>query len=233
LKILIVDDEERYLKMLEAMLLPEGYKVLKAKSGEEALKILKTENVQAVLLDILMPDLSGYDVLKIIRGNKNLDTLPVIILTCLTDKAERIKGLQLGADDFISKPFDLEELRAKIYTQIKIKYIRRQLNEKAKLEKVINKIDEGIIVADGNFAPLNINTKARELLGIKEDPADILIYFKENYNEDVRAREGRINYILKQKSGENDAVFLSLTIDPVRDASEEIDSYIFILKKVE
>ncbi|OGF45293.1 MAG: hypothetical protein A2231_11220 [Candidatus Firestonebacteria bacterium RIFOXYA2_FULL_40_8] len=233
MKILIVDDEERYLKMLEAMLLPEGYKVLKAKSGEEALKILKTENVQAVLLDILMPDLSGYDVLKIIRGNKNLDTLPVIILTCLTDKAERIKGLQLGADDFISKPFDLEELRAKIYTQIKIKYIRRQLNEKAKLEKVINKIDEGIIVADGNFAPLNINTKARELLGIKEDPADILIYFKENYNEDVRAREGRINYILKQKSGENDAVFLSLTIDPVRDASEEIDSYIFILKKVE
>ncbi|OGF47884.1 MAG: hypothetical protein A2452_12015 [Candidatus Firestonebacteria bacterium RIFOXYC2_FULL_39_67] len=233
MKILIVDDEEKDLKMLEAMLLPEGYGVVKAKSGEEALRILKSENVLVVLLDILMPGLSGYDVLKTIREDKNLDTMPVIILTALTSKEERIKGLELGADDFISKPLAMEELRAKIYTQVKLKYLRRQLTERAKLLKVINKIGEGVIVSDKKFAPVNINIKAGELLGIKAAPVNIMNYLKDNYNEDIQVSEGRKNYILKQKLNLGDAIFLSLTIDPIKDVSGAIDSYIFIFKKIE
>ncbi|OGF45294.1 MAG: hypothetical protein A2231_11225 [Candidatus Firestonebacteria bacterium RIFOXYA2_FULL_40_8] len=230
--ILIIDDEERNLKMLENMLLPEGYKVLKANNGTDALEILRTETVHAVLTDIMMPGISGFDVLKKIRENKELAALSVIILTSLTDKEERIKGLELGADDFISKPFDLDELRAKINTQVKLNYLRMQLNERAKLVKVINKIDEGVIIANSDFVPVSINTKARELLGVKEIPVNILSYLKEKFSEDIRVSDERINVILKQKTNQSDnAPSISLTIELIKDSSGEVDSYIFILKK--
>ena len=230
--ILIIDDEERNLKMLEAMLLPEGYRVLKANNGKDALLLLKSESVQAVLTDVMMPGLSGFDVLKAIRTNKDLAPLSVIILTSLTDKEERMKGLELGADDFISKPFDMDELRAKINTHVKLNYLRMQLNERAKLVKVINKIDEGVIVANPYFVPVSINTSAREMLGMKEAPANILVYLKEKYNQDINVSDEKITVILKQKTfTDNIARPLSLTIEIIKDAFGEIDSYILIFKK--
>ena len=231
--ILLVDDEEKNLKLMGAMLLREGYRVLKANNGNDALEMLKSEDVQAVLLDVMMPGLSGYDVLKKIRENRDLAALPVIIISALMEKEERLKGLQLGADDFISKPFDMDELRAKINTQVKLDYLRRQLSERAKLVKVMNKIDEGIIIADKYFVPVSMNMKAKSLMGIKEAPANIMKYLKENYNEDVRVTEGRTNYILKQKLNKGNAGFFSLTIDTIKDASDAVDSYIYIIKKVE
>ena len=91
----------------------KGYNVLNAENGEDALEILRNSSVDLVLLDIMMPGISGFDVLKSIRENKKLQSLPVIIITALADKENRLKGLQLGADDFISKPFDVDELVVK------------------------------------------------------------------------------------------------------------------------
>ena len=88
----------------------KGYNVLNAENGQDALKILGITSVDLVLLDIMMPGISGFDVLKSIRENKKLQSLPVIIITALADKGNRLKGLQLGADDFITKPFDVDEL---------------------------------------------------------------------------------------------------------------------------
>ena len=230
--ILIIDDEEKNLKLLEAMLLPEGYRVLKANNGKDALEILKRESVQTVLTDIMMPGISGFEVLKAIRTNKDLAPLSVIILTALTDKEERLKGLEMGADDFISKPFDMDELRAKINTQVKLNYLRMQLNERAKLVKVINKIDEGVIVANSYFVPVSINTSAREMLGMKEAPVNILAYLKEKYSQDIEVSDERVTVILKQKNfKDNIARPLMLTIEMIKDIFGEIDSYILIFKK--
>lgn len=232
--ILLVDDEEKDLKLLEKLLLPEGYKILKADGGVEALEILKTESVQLVLLDIVMPGLSGYDVLRTIRETRGLTALPVIIVSALINTDERIKGLQAGADDFISKPFDLTELRVKINNQVKLNYLRMQLNEKAKLLIVIDKLNEGIIVANNKFVPISINSKARELLGLKEDPVNIMTYLEENFNEGISGVEGKTTVILKKKLDKYGKVlFLSLTVEPIRDASGGVDSYIVIIKTVE
>ena len=232
--ILVVDDEERNLKLLEAMLLPEGYKVLKARDGQIALDLLKSENVDAILLDIMMPVLNGFEVLKIVRENKNTATVPVIILTSLIDKEDRIKGLQMGADDYILKPFDLDELRAKINTQVKLGYLRRQINERTKLIKVVNRLEEGIILTDSAFVPVSVNMKARNLLELKEVPPNLIAFINAKYNENISASIGRSNYILKQKMEEdNSTVLFSLTIDQFKNVSDEIDSYLFVVKKIE
>ena len=225
--ILLVDDEESNLKLLETMLLPQGYKVLTANNGKSALDLLKTEDAQVVLLDIMMPGMTGFEVLKLIRENKELGALPVIVLTSLGDKENRIKGLQLGADDYISKPFNLEELRAKINSQFDLYHLRKQLNGKGSLLKVINRIGEGVVIADNNFVPVIISVKAKDMLGIKELPENIFNYLSGKYNDDIAAGTVRTSYVFKQ----NEA-YLSLTIDPVKDGAEEIDSYIIIIKNI-
>jgi Response regulators consisting of a CheY-like receiver domain and a winged-helix DNA-binding domain len=97
-------------------------------NGEDALEILRNASVDLVLLDVMMPGISGFDVLKSIRENKKLQSLPVIIITGLADKENRLKGLQLGADDFIAKPFDVDELLVKISSQIKLAFLRNQVS---------------------------------------------------------------------------------------------------------
>jgi len=215
------------------MLLPEGYKVVKADNGKKALEILNAESVQVVLMDILMPGLSGFDVLKEIRENKNLRALPVILLTALRDKDNRLKGLELGADDYISKPFDLNELRAKVNSKVKLGFLRTQLNERAKLIKVINEVDEGIIVTDKNFVPVIISLKASEFLDLKEIPKNVLVFLNAKYNDKISADRVRTNYILKQGAFEKfEAKYLSLSVNPIEDAFAAIDSYIFVIKKI-
>ena len=97
-------------------------------NGEDVLEILRNTSVDLVLLDVMMPGISGFDVLKGIRENKKLQSLPVIIITGLADKENRLKGLQLGADDFITKPFDVDELVVKISSPIKLAFLRNQVS---------------------------------------------------------------------------------------------------------
>lgn len=232
--ILLVDDEEKNLKMLGAMLLHEGYRVLKADSGEKAIEFLKTVEVQLVLLDIMMPGLSGFDVLKTIRENKDLVAMPVIVLSSLDGRDDRIKGLQMGADDFISKPFDMGELRAKVSTQVKLNYFRKHLDESLISVKVLNTMDDGVIVTDRDFTPISVNVKAKKLLGMRELPMNILAYIIGRYKQDIRIGEVKTNTIIKQISDKNaEAVLLSLSIEQIKGDSKAFDSYMFIIKEIE
>ena len=230
-KILLVDDEEKNVMLLEAMLSGEGYSILKAKNGTGALEILKSEIVEMVLLDIMMPGMSGFDVLKKIREDKDLSTLPVIVITALTEKQERIKGLQLGADDFISKPFDMDELKTKVGSQIKLNNLRKHLNQRAKLTRIINKIDEGIIVTDAKFMPINVNLKARSMLELKEIPENIVDFLNDRYGKNISPGPEKTGYVLRQK-GNDMAKGISITIEQIKDSESIIDSYVFILREV-
>ena len=112
-KILVVDDEPKYLKDV----LPSyGYEVVTAFDGINALKILKNEEHQfdLVLLDVVMPNMDGWKTLKVIRSDKETETLPVIMLTALNEDYQQISGLKFGADDYIVKPFSLPNLLARI-----------------------------------------------------------------------------------------------------------------------
>lgn len=112
--ILTVDDEEHILELIGYNLEINGYDVLKADSGEAALKLLQSEHVDLVLLDRMLPGIDGIEVLKEIRTDKDLKNLPVILLTAKTEEFDKVVGLEIGADDYIGKPFGIHELIARI-----------------------------------------------------------------------------------------------------------------------
>ncbi|WNV59313.1 response regulator transcription factor [Oscillospiraceae bacterium NTUH-002-81] len=112
--ILTVDDEEHILELISYNLERNGYEVLKALTGEEALEILDQHQVDLVLLDRMLPGIDGIEVLKQIRGDKNKKDLPVILLTAKSEEFDKVVGLEIGADDYICKPFGVHELIARI-----------------------------------------------------------------------------------------------------------------------
>ena len=109
--ILLVDDERRMLELLELFLMPKGYKCLKANRGEDALKILAKEEIHLVVLDVMMPGMDGWQTCEEIRSRS---AVPILMLTARTDKADIVKGLTVGADDYLTKPFDPDELVAHV-----------------------------------------------------------------------------------------------------------------------
>lgn len=115
-KILVVDDEDRSLRLVEAMLVPEGYEVVLAHSGEEGLEKIRDTCPDIVLLDIMMPGMNGYEVLRILRQRYNI---PVIMLTAKKEVTSAINSLHLGADDYVRKPFMKGELLARIRAKLR------------------------------------------------------------------------------------------------------------------
>jgi DNA-binding response OmpR family regulator len=110
-QILVVDDEPRYVRLMEANLVSEGYKVLKANNGQEAVEAVDQHHPDLVLLDVMMPILSGFEACERIREFSNV---PVIMVTAKGDEQDRVKGLDVGADDYIIKPYSATELLARV-----------------------------------------------------------------------------------------------------------------------
>lgn len=110
-KILVVDDEKRMVRFIQLNLEQDGFQVITAYNGEQALEQVRTQLPDLVLLDIMMPDIDGFQVLEKIR---EVNTVPVIMLTAKGEEDDRVKGLELGADDYITKPFSPRELVSRI-----------------------------------------------------------------------------------------------------------------------
>ena len=119
--ILVVDDVPRNVKLLADVLAAKGYRTSTAASGEEALAAIAVEPPDLVLLDVMMPGLSGYDVCRAIRADPQLAMLPVVLVTALDPAKERITGLEAGADDFLGKPIQQAELMARVRSLLRIK----------------------------------------------------------------------------------------------------------------
>src|SRR6185436_10972674 len=128
-KILVVDDTPQNVKLLADILGAKGYVAVTAASGEEGLAKLAAEDPDLVLLDVMMPGLSGYDVCKRIRANPDTALLPVVLVTSLDPHQERIKGIEAGADDFLSKPIHQPEILARVRSLLRIKALHDQLTE--------------------------------------------------------------------------------------------------------
>ena len=112
--ILIVDDEVKNRKLLEAMLRPEGYRTLGVASGEEALAAIAQHAPDLILLDVMMPGTDGYEVANILKTNPDTANIPIIMVTAHTSRSARLVGLNLGADEFLTKPVDRAELSIRI-----------------------------------------------------------------------------------------------------------------------
>jgi two-component system alkaline phosphatase synthesis response regulator PhoP len=113
-KIMVVDDEQDILQFLDLVLRERGYEVIKAASGQEALTLAATEKPDLVLLDVMMPEMDGWEVLKLLRVDPETEHIPVAMLSARTEAKDRVQGLQEGAVDYVCKPFALPELLEKI-----------------------------------------------------------------------------------------------------------------------
>src|SRR3712207_4788789 len=118
--ILGVHDTPQNIKLLDAILTPRGYTVLSASSGQEALQQVRSERPDLVLLDIVMPELDGYEVCRRLRADPSTQVLPVIMITA-SGEQEKVKAIEAGADDFIPKPFNPAELLARVKSLLRIK----------------------------------------------------------------------------------------------------------------
>jgi len=116
-KILIVEDEEELLRGLEISLSKEGYRILKATRGETGVKLAIKENPDLIILDVMLPGMSGLDVCRELR-QKGTD-VPIIMLTAKSEEIDRVVGLEIGADDYVTKPFSLRELLARIRVRLR------------------------------------------------------------------------------------------------------------------
>ena len=137
-KVLVVDDTPQNVKLLADILTAKGYLAITAASGEEALRKFASDAPDIVLLDIMMPGLSGYDVCRRIRADPATALVPVVLVTSLDPHAERLKGIEAGADDFVQKPFNQAELLARVRSLLRIKALQDEVSRQAAELKLWN-----------------------------------------------------------------------------------------------
>ena len=141
--ILVVDDEDRNRRLLEALLVPLGYHVILASDGEEALQKVQGIPPDIILLDIMMPGLNGFEVAKRLKENEETKIIPIVMVTSLQDIGSRIRALEAGADDFLTKPVDLSELKARVRSSLQVKaYHDHMRNYQKELEAEVEKRTE-------------------------------------------------------------------------------------------
>jgi len=136
--ILVVDDEERNLRVMEAILAPLGHRTLLASNGDEAIAVAEKDAVDLVLLDVMMPGIDGFEVATRLKQGEITGLIPIVMVTALRDVEHRIKALEAGADDFLSKPVDATEVKARVQSLLKVKaYNDHMLNYQQELEEEV------------------------------------------------------------------------------------------------
>jgi two-component system alkaline phosphatase synthesis response regulator PhoP len=161
-KILIVEDEKDIIKMIEYNLKKEGFKVIDARDGEDALDLSLREHPDIILLDLMLPGIDGLEVCKTLKKESKTSSIPIIMLTAKSQESDKVVGLELGADDYITKPFSPRELIARI------KAVLRRATEKEKLPEVFQsgdlRIDFSKISVSVKEKPVELTAKEFELL---------------------------------------------------------------------
>lgn len=184
-RILTIDDEEHILDLLEYNLEKNGYDVLRADTGEKGLAILKTMQVDLVLLDYMLPGMDGIEVLKAIRSESRLEDLPIMMLTAKGEEIDKVLGLEMGADDYLSKPFGIRELLARV----------KALLRRSSLEKIEAQPEERLLIGE-----LMISNTAREVT-VAGEPVTLslkefeLLYLLASHRNRVFTREQLLELI--------------------------------------
>jgi len=142
--ILVVDDQPQNIELLEAYLVPQGYEIVSAANGEDALEKLSGNQIDLILLDVIMPGMDGFEVTRRVRQDDKIRLLPLILVTVLWETEDRVKGIEAGCDDFLSKPVDKTELLARVRSLLKVKaYNDLMSNYRKELEsEVTRRTDE-------------------------------------------------------------------------------------------
>ncbi|HEW97427.1 MAG: hybrid sensor histidine kinase/response regulator [Candidatus Parabeggiatoa sp. nov. 3] len=181
--LLIVDDDPFVRDTLQTLLAPEGYQIAFAKNGLQALQISDELMPDLILLDVMMPVMDGFETCERLRANPKLAEVPIIMLTALDDRDSRLRGIEAGADDFLTKPVNRVELRTRIRAILRLNRYRRLLTERSRFEWAIEQLDDGfLLLNDGNVIRY-INSAARSYLDISKDDSEIAEGFLQQVNK--------------------------------------------------
>jgi len=141
-RILVVDDNSDNLEIIGTRLRFRGYDILEASDGEQALAIVHREPPDLILLDVMLPDINGYEISRRIKGDASLPFIPIILVTALGETQDKVAGLDAGADDYLTKPINFPELEARVRSMLRIKRLQDELEEK-------NRELERLSISDG------------------------------------------------------------------------------------
>ncbi|MDU7268123.1 MAG: response regulator transcription factor [Staphylococcus epidermidis] len=210
-KILVVDDEQSIVTLLKYNLETAGYIVEVAYDGEEALKKVETEQPELIVLDVMLPKKDGIEVCKTIRSDKNL--VPILMLTAKDDEFDRVLGLELGADDYMTKPFSPREVVARVKAILR----RSQFVNEIEKEDVD---DEDIIIGSIRIRPEFFEVyKEDELLKLTPKEFELLLYLIERQGR-VITREHMLNSVWNYEFA-GDSRIVDVHISHLRDKLEE------------
>jgi signal transduction histidine kinase len=165
-RVLVVDDEPTNRRLLEAILIGEGFDLVEAGDGARALAALADRSIDLVLLDVMMPGMSGFEVCQRIRGELGLASLPVVFVTALGDRASRIRGKDVGADDFLTKPVDDVELLVRVRSLIRLKrHHDERERQRLLMHAILDSLSEGVVAVDKDGRFTLFNRAAERVLG--------------------------------------------------------------------
>lgn len=204
-KILVVEDELSQIELLRYNLTQEGFKVKIAKDGEEGLQAAIEDPPDLILLDWMLPNLSGIEVCRQLRREKTTRDIPVIMLTARSEERDKIRGLDIGADDYVSKPYSVRELIARVRAALRRPVVGSYAGKMSVGDLVVN-LDEHLITYDGKSI-LSSPTEFRLLITLMQSPnrvysRDQLLDLVWGISADVDTRTvdvhiGRLRRILK------------------------------------
>jgi len=167
--ILVVDDDVFTHELLKAMLASKEYLLVSVLDGRQALKRALEIVPDLIILDVMMPDIDGFEVCRLIRANPVLNEVPIIMLTALDDPNSRTKGIEAGVDDFIPKPYDEIELTSRVQSILRLNRYRRLLAERQKFNWVIEQDSDGYVILDDEDRIEYLNPASRLLLDISTE----------------------------------------------------------------
>lgn len=170
--ILVVDDEKDILDLVGYNLEQEGYNIIKAVDGSYALKMIEKKRPDLIVLDLMLPKLSGTEVCKIIKKNDETSNIPIIMLTAKTDEIDRVLGFELGADDYVTKPFSPRELVLRVKAVLK-RIKEKRVSEIFQIESLKIDVPKHLVWVDDDSITLT-PTEFRLLLALAEQRGKVL-----------------------------------------------------------
>ncbi|NET56071.1 MAG: response regulator [Symploca sp. SIO2E6] len=204
-KILIIDDNIDTLRLLSNLLKQRGYQVRKAINGKMALMGVNAEKPDLILLDVIMPVMNGYEVCQQLKNNPKTASIPVIFLTALDDSVDKVKGFEVGGVDYITKPFQVEEVVVRIEHQLKIIYLQKQLawqyeqlqHSEKRLLTIIESMSDGLVILDKEGKVLFVNPAAQSwwnqpLEQLLDKPLNLPLSISETREIEFRQLSGKV-----------------------------------------
>jgi len=257
-KILVVDDSYINLSLLESYLEGEDYTVITESSGKRALEIAEKESVDIILLDVMMPDIDGFEVCRQLKLSEKVKDVPVIFLTARSDSDSLVEGFNLGAVDYLKKPYRSIELLARVKAHLDLRKAKRQieyeLSEQLRIRKALHDSEErfrsifeqaavGILLIGKNGNLLKMNTKFSELMKYSVDELLQKKYSDITHNEDLKGDESLFQFIdektLKTSTREKrfickneSIIWANVTLSGVYDSNGSLIYFVSVIENI-